>query len=61
MAEKLLEIENLSVEYNTEIATVYAVNGLSLSLNYGSSRRRLSPPTSHTTGHAVPHPAVQLT
>ena len=27
----------------------------------GSSRRRLSPPTSHTTGHAVPHPAVQLT
>ena len=21
----------------------------------------LSPPTSHTTGHAVPHPAVQLT
>ena len=26
-----------------------------------SSRRRLSPPTSHTTGHAVPHPAVQLT
>ena len=28
---------------------------------YGSSRRRLSPPTSHTTGHAVPHPAVQLT
>ena len=27
----------------------------------GSSRRRLLPPTSHTTGHAVPHPAVQLT
>ena len=26
-----------------------------------SSRRRLLPPTSHTTGHAVPHPAVQLT
>ena len=37
MAEKLLEIENLSVEYNTEIATVYAVNGLSLSLNYGET------------------------
>ena len=26
-----------------------------------SSRRRILPPTSHTTGHAVPHPAVQLT
>lgn len=37
MAEKLLEIKNLSVEYNTEIATVYAVNGLSLSLNYGET------------------------
>ena len=37
MAERLLEIENLSVEYNTEIATVYAVNGLSLSLNYGET------------------------
>ena len=37
MAEKLLEIENLCVEYNTEIATVYAVNGLSLSLNYGET------------------------
>lgn len=37
MAKKLLEIENLSVEYNTEIATVYAVNGLSLSLDYGET------------------------
>ncbi|MDC7288351.1 ABC transporter ATP-binding protein [Blautia schinkii] len=37
MAEKLLEIENLCVEYNTEIATVYAVNGLSLSLDYGET------------------------
>lgn len=37
MAEKLLEIKNLSVEYNTEIATVYAVNGLSFSLNYGET------------------------
>lgn len=37
MADKLLEIENLCVEYNTEIATVYAVNGLSLSLNYGET------------------------
>lgn len=37
MAEKLLEIENLCVEYNTEIATVYAVNGLSLSLEYGET------------------------
>lgn len=37
MTEKLLEIKNLSVEYNTEIATVYAVNGLSLTLNYGET------------------------
>lgn len=37
MAEKLLEIKDLSVEYNTEIATVYAVTGLSLSLNYGET------------------------
>ena len=33
----------------------------SLGKNFRSSRRRLLPPTSHTTGHAVPHPAVQLT
>ena len=35
MSEKLLEIKNLSVEYETEIATVYAVNGLDLDLGYG--------------------------
>ena len=37
MAEKLLEIKDLSVNYNTEMATVYAVNGLNLSLNYGET------------------------
>ena len=37
MADKLLEIKNLSVEYETEIATVYAVNGLDLELNYGET------------------------
>lgn len=37
MAKKLLEIQKLSVEYNTEIATVYAVNGMSLSLDYGET------------------------
>lgn len=37
MADKLLEIKNLSVEYNTEMADVYAVNGLSLSLEYGET------------------------
>lgn len=35
--KKLLEIKNLSVEYETEIATVYAVNGLDLELNYGET------------------------
>ncbi|MBQ9613829.1 MAG: ABC transporter ATP-binding protein [Lachnospiraceae bacterium] len=37
MSEKLLEIKNLSVEYETEIATIYAVNGLDLELNYGET------------------------
>ncbi len=37
MVDKLLEIKNLNIEYNTEIATVYAVNGMSLSLNYGET------------------------
>ena len=37
MADKLLEIKDLSVEYNTEMADVYAVNGLSLSLDYGET------------------------
>ena len=35
MSDKLLEVKNLSVEYDTEISTVYAVNGLDLDLNYG--------------------------
>ena len=33
----LLEITDLSVEYNTEVATIYAVNNLSLSLGYGET------------------------
>ena len=37
MSDKLLEIKNLSVEYDTEISTVYAVNGLDLDLNYGET------------------------
>ena len=37
MADKLLEVKNLSIEYNTEIATVYAVNGMDLSLEYGET------------------------
>lgn len=37
VSQKLLEIKDLSVEYNTEIANVYAVNGLSLSLEYGET------------------------
>jgi len=34
---KLLEIKDLSVEYRTEFANVYAVYGLNLSLNYGET------------------------
>ncbi len=37
MADKLLDIKDLSITYNTEIATVYAVNGMSLSLEYGET------------------------
>lgn len=37
MADKLLEIKDLNITYNTEIATVYAVNGMSLSLEYGET------------------------
>jgi len=37
MADNLLEIKDLSVEYDTEIATVYAVNGLSLNLKNGET------------------------
>ena len=37
MSDKLLEVKNLSVEYDTEISTVYAVNGLDLNLNYGET------------------------
>lgn len=37
MADKLLEINNLSIEYKAEDATVYAVEGLNISLNYGET------------------------
>ncbi len=37
MREKLLEIENLYVQYNTDEAIVHAVNGLSLTLHKGES------------------------
>lgn len=37
MSDKLLEVKSLSVEYDTEISTVYAVNGLDLDLNYGET------------------------
>ncbi|MCL1996447.1 MAG: ABC transporter ATP-binding protein [Defluviitaleaceae bacterium] len=37
MTSKLLEIKDLSVEYKTEEATVYAVNGLDISLDYGQA------------------------
>lgn len=37
MGEKLLEIKDLHVIYDTEEATVYAVNGLSLTINTGET------------------------
>lgn len=37
MAEKLLDIKNLSVEYRTDDATYYAVNGLDLLINKGET------------------------
>ncbi len=37
MSGKLLTVKNLSVEYDTEISTVYAVNGLDLDLDYGET------------------------
>ena len=37
MAEKLLEIKNLSVEYRSDEATIYAVNGVNLSLEKGEA------------------------
>lgn len=37
MSNKLLSIRNLSVDYNTEISRVYAVNGLSFDLDYGET------------------------
>ena len=37
MAEKLLEIKNLHVQYHTDDATVYAVNGLDLTVNKGET------------------------
>lgn len=37
MTDNLLEIKDLSVEYHTEFAKVYAVNGLSLTLKYGET------------------------
>lgn len=37
MAEHLLEIENLYVQYNTDEAVVHAVNGMSLTLDRGEA------------------------
>lgn len=37
MSEKLLEVKNLEVIYKTDLETVYAVNGISFSLNSGET------------------------
>ena len=37
MADKLLEIKDLSVQYRSDDAIIYAVNGVSLSLEKGET------------------------
>lgn len=37
MSEQFLEIKDLSVQYKTDLETVYAVNGISFSLNHGET------------------------
>ena len=37
MSETILEIENLSVVYETDMETVHAVNGISFSLGKGET------------------------
>jgi len=37
MSDKLLEIKNVSIEYHTEMADIYAVSGLDLELGYGET------------------------
>mgnify|MGYP002860894188 CR=1 FL=1 len=37
MSEPLLRIENLQVDYKTDLETVHAVNGVSFSLNKGET------------------------
>ena len=37
MGKEILKIEDLSIEYNTEVATIYAVNGLDMQLGEGET------------------------
>jgi peptide/nickel transport system ATP-binding protein len=37
MSEKLLEVEDLTIEYKTDLETVYAVNGIGFSLEKGGT------------------------
>ena len=37
MNNKLLEIHDVSIEYHTEMAEIYAVTGLDLELDYGET------------------------
>ena len=65
--EELLRISNLSVEFKTERATVYAINGLDLTIHKGESLGLVGEAGAGKTTTALsilnllPHPAAKVT